>query len=79
MTSCHIILLNYFTYLIRGYNDNNNVTNKQSTTMKRIKYIQSIELFLLQNPEVIIQNVMPQCILDEVYYFQRCQYKLLQT
>jgi len=45
--------------------------------MKRIKYIQSIELFLLKNPEVIIQNVMPLCILDELYYFQRCQYKLL--
>ena len=45
--------------------------------MKRIKYIQSIELFLLKNPEVIIQNVMPECILDELYYFQRCQHKLL--
>jgi len=45
--------------------------------MKRIKYIQSIELFLLKNPEVIIQNVMPECILDELYYFQRYQYKLL--
>ena len=45
--------------------------------MKRIKYIQSIELFLLKNPEVIIQNVMPECILNELYYFQRRQYKLL--
>ena len=47
--------------------------------MKRITYIQSIELFLLKNPEVIIQNVLPQCILDELYYLQRFQYKLLQT
>ena len=47
--------------------------------MKRITYIQSIELFLLENPEVIIQNVMPECILTELYYFQRFQYKLLQT
>jgi hypothetical protein len=45
--------------------------------MKRIKYIKSIELFLLKNPEVIVQNVMPECILDELYYFQRCQSKLL--
>ena len=45
--------------------------------MKRIKYIQSIELFLLKNPEVIIQNVMPECILTELYYFQRSQYKQL--
>jgi len=45
--------------------------------MQRIKYIQSIELFLLKNPEVIVQDVMPECILDELYYFQRCQYKLL--
>ncbi len=47
--------------------------------MKRITYIQSIELFLIKNPEVITQNVMPKCILDEIYYFQRFQYKLLQT
>jgi hypothetical protein len=47
--------------------------------MKRITYIQSIELFLLKNPEEITQRVLPQCILDELYYFQRFQYKLLQT
>jgi len=45
--------------------------------MKRIKYIQKLELFLIQNPEVIIQDLLPECILTELYYFQRCQYKLL--
>jgi len=47
--------------------------------MKRITYIQSIELFLIKNPEVIIQNGMPKCILNEIYYFQRFQYELLQA
>jgi hypothetical protein len=45
--------------------------------MKRIKYIQKLELFLIQNPEVIVQNLLPESLLTELYYFQRCQYKLL--
>ena len=45
--------------------------------MKRIKYIQKLELFLMQNPEVIVQNLLPESLLTELYYFQRCQYKLL--
>jgi hypothetical protein len=45
--------------------------------MKRIKYIQSLDIFLIQHPEIIIQNLLPECILTELYYFQRCQYKLL--
>jgi len=45
--------------------------------MKRIKYIQSIDTFLTQNPEIIIQDLLPKCLDTELYYFQRCQYKLL--
>jgi len=45
--------------------------------MKRIKYIQSLDRFLIQNPEIIIQDLLPESILTELYYFQRCQYKLL--
>lgn len=43
--------------------------------MKRLEYILELEKFLLYNPEVIIQNVMPECILTELYYFQRFQSK----
>ena len=45
--------------------------------MKRIKYIQSIDIFLTQNPEIIIQDLLPESLNTELYYFQRCQYKLL--
>jgi hypothetical protein len=43
--------------------------------MKRLEYILELEKFLLHNPEVLIQNVMPECILTELYYFQRFQRK----
>jgi len=43
--------------------------------MKRIKYISLLNNFLNNNPEVYIQELLPQCILEEIYYYQRIQYK----
>jgi hypothetical protein len=45
--------------------------------MKRIKYIHELDQFLINNPELVLQDLLPECILTELYYFQRCQYKLL--
>lgn len=45
--------------------------------MKRIMYISKLNDFLTNNPEIYIQELLPECILTELYYFQRCQYKLL--
>lgn len=58
------------------------ITNKINNTldnnnMKRIKYISLLNNFLIKNPELYTQKVLPQCILDEVYYYQRVQYKEL--
>ncbi len=58
------------------------ITNKINNTldnnnMKRIKYISLLNNFLINNPELYTQKVLPQCILDEVYYYQRIQYKEL--
>ena len=46
--------------------------------MKRIIYISLLNDFLNENPEVYMQRVLPQCILDEVYYFQRYQQELFE-
>jgi hypothetical protein len=43
--------------------------------MKRIIYISLLNNFLIDNPEVYIQELLPQCILTELYYYQRFQYK----
>jgi hypothetical protein len=56
------------------------ITNKLQLTldnnnMKRIKYISLLNNFLNNNPEVYIQGVLPQCILQEIYYYQHFQYK----
>jgi len=63
--------INYplYTNKIRITTDNNN--------MKRIKYISLLSKWLQSNPEVYIQCVLPQCILEEIYYYQRIQYKEL--
>ena len=45
--------------------------------MKRIKYISLLSKWLQSNPEVYIQELLPQCILEEIYYYQRIQYKEL--
>lgn len=57
------------TNKIRYTTDNNN--------MKRIKYISLLNNFLINNPELYTQGLLPQCILDEIYYYQRVQYKEL--
>jgi|9_EtaG_2_1085328.scaffolds.fasta_scaffold03674_10 hypothetical protein len=48
-------------------------------TMKRIYYIQSLTTFLQSNQEILLQQLLPQELLNEIYYFQRFQQKLLQT
>ena len=47
--------------------------------MKRLTYIQQLTLFLQSNPEILLQQLLPLSLLNEVYYFQRVQYKLLQN
>ena len=54
------------------------ITNKINNTldnnnMKRIKYISLLNDFLIDNPEVYIQGLLPQCILQEIYYYQHFQ------
>jgi|14_taG_2_1085336.scaffolds.fasta_scaffold144907_1 hypothetical protein len=43
--------------------------------MERIKYLSTFNEFVVSNPEVIIQSVLPEEILDELYYYQRVWYK----
>ena len=45
--------------------------------MKRLRYINELNKFLIEQPEVI--KHMPDCILTEIYYFQRCQEPLFFT
>jgi hypothetical protein len=45
--------------------------------MKRIKYILLLQLWLQSNPEVYIQELLPQCILQEIYYYQRVQQNII--
>jgi len=58
------------------------ITNKTNNTldnnnMKRIKYISLLNNFLINNPELYTQKVLPQCILEEVYYYQRVQQEII--
>jgi hypothetical protein len=46
--------------------------------MKRIKYISLLSKWLQSNPEVYVQQVLPQCISEEIYYYQRCQQELFK-
>ena len=46
--------------------------------MKRIKYIRELDQFLINNPEIVIQDLLPECLDTELYYFQRFhEYELL--
>ena len=47
--------------------------------MKRLTYIQQLTLFLQKNPEILLQQLLPSSLLNEIYYFQRVQEKLLQN
>jgi hypothetical protein len=47
--------------------------------MKRIYYIKQLTTFLQSNQEILLQQLLPQELLNEIYYFQRFQEKLLQT
>ena len=58
------------------------ITNKTNNTldnnnMKRIKYISLLNNFLINNPELYTQELLPQCILEEVYYYQRVQQEII--
>ena len=54
---------------------NKTITLLDNNNMKRIKYISLLQLWLQSNPEVYTQELLPKCILEEIYYYQRIQYK----
>lgn len=57
------------TNIIQNTTDNNN--------MKRIKYISLLHQWLQSNQEVYIQQLLPECILTELYYYERVQQNII--
>ena len=58
------------------------ITNKLQYTldnnnMKRIKYISLLHQWLQSNQEVYIQRLLPECILTELYYYERVQQEII--
>jgi hypothetical protein len=58
------------------------ITNKINNTldnnnMKRIKYISLLHQWLQSNPEVLVQQLLPECILTELYYYERVQQNII--
>ena len=45
--------------------------------MERLKYINKLNKFLIEQPEIL--KHMPDCVLTEIYYFQRFQQPLFFT
>jgi hypothetical protein len=45
--------------------------------MKRIKYISLLHQWLQSNPEVLVQQLLPECILTELYYYERVQQNII--
>jgi hypothetical protein len=45
--------------------------------MKRIKYISLLHQWLQSNPEVLVQQLLPKCILTELYYYERVQQNII--
>ena len=45
--------------------------------MKRIKYISLLHQWLQSNQEVYIQRLLPECILTELYYYERVQQEII--
>jgi len=43
--------------------------------MKRIYYIKQLTTFLQSNQEILLQQLLPQELINEIYYFQRFQNK----
>ena len=39
--------------------------------MKRLEYISKLNKWLINNPELYVQKLLPSCILEELYYFER--------
>ena len=58
------------------------ITNKINNTldnnnMKRIKYISLLHQWLQSNQEVYVQQLLPECILTELYYYERVQQNII--
>lgn len=47
--------------------------NLKNGKMKRLRYLLELEKFIVSNPEIL--KYLPQQVLTELYYFQRCQSK----
>ncbi len=56
---------------------NKTITLLDNNNMKRIKYISLLQLWLQSNPEVYTQELLPKCILKEIYYYQRVQQNII--
>jgi hypothetical protein len=56
---------------------NKTITLLDNNNMKRIKYISLLQLWLQSNPEVYTQELLPKCILQEIYYYQRVQQNII--
>lgn len=39
--------------------------------MNRLEYISELNKWLINNPELYVQKLLPSCILEELYYFER--------
>lgn len=50
----------------RPSSPNTNIRN-----MKRLEYISELHKWLIDNPELYVQRLLPSCILKELYYFER--------
>ena len=58
------------------------ITNKLQYTldnnnMKRIKYISLLHQWLQSNQEVYVQQLLPECILTELYYYERVKQNII--
>jgi hypothetical protein len=56
---------------------NKTITLLDNNNMKRIKYILLLQLWLQSNPEIYTQELLPKCILQEIYYYQRVQQNII--
>lgn len=45
--------------------------NTNIRNMNRLEYISELHKWLIDNPELYIQRLLPSCILEELYYFER--------
>ena len=45
--------------------------NTNIWNMNRLEYISELHNWLIDNPELYTQRLLPSCILKELYYFER--------